>query len=130
MQRDAPTAPRVPAARRAPGLFDDRVRVTADSLALEAAGHNAAQMLVLRRALAKFDDGSYGECVDCGIDIAPARLAVYPTARRCVGERHRRATARDREAMDQLVGGGGDPAGDEADLRLFRQRLHRSLRRT
>jgi len=29
-------------------------------------------------------DGSYGECVDCGQDIAPERLAAQPTASRCV----------------------------------------------
>ena len=28
--------------------------------------------------------GSYGECQDCGKDIAPERLAAQPTASRCV----------------------------------------------
>ena len=28
-------------------------------------------------------NGTYGECIDCGEPIAPARLAVNPTARRC-----------------------------------------------
>ena len=26
----------------------------------------------------------YGECVDCGEAIAPARLAAHPTAKRCI----------------------------------------------
>jgi len=29
-------------------------------------------------------DGSYGECVDCGQDIAPQRLQAQPTATRCL----------------------------------------------
>jgi len=28
-------------------------------------------------------NGTYGECIDCGEPIAPARLEVNPTARRC-----------------------------------------------
>ena len=28
-------------------------------------------------------NGTFGECVECGEPIAPARLAVNPTARRC-----------------------------------------------
>jgi len=29
-------------------------------------------------------DGRYGECADCGQDIAPERLAAQPTASRCI----------------------------------------------
>ena len=43
-----------------------------------------AELTEVDAALARIRDGSYGECVDCGIEIAPARLAVYPTAKRCV----------------------------------------------
>lgn len=35
-------------------------------------------------ALAKVDDGTYGVCVDCGNDIAPARLEFRPNSIRCV----------------------------------------------
>jgi DnaK suppressor protein len=55
-----------------------------NDLALEAAGHNAAQMLVLKRALAKFDDGSYGECEECGNPIGFSRLQARPEARLCI----------------------------------------------
>lgn len=34
-------------------------------------------------ARARLDDGSYGECVDCGQAIAFARLQAQPTALRC-----------------------------------------------
>ncbi len=29
--------------------------------------------------------GTYGECTDCGADIAYERLLAYPTAKRCIG---------------------------------------------
>jgi len=35
-------------------------------------------------ALGRLADGSYGACVDCGVDIPYARLAAYPAASRCV----------------------------------------------
>ena len=56
-----------------------------NDLALEAAGHNAAQMQVLRHALAKFEDGSYGMCEECGNDIGYSRLQARPEARLCIG---------------------------------------------
>lgn len=55
-----------------------------NDLALEAAGHNAAQMLILKHALAKFDDGSYGECEECGNPIGFSRLQARPEARLCI----------------------------------------------
>jgi DnaK suppressor protein len=55
-----------------------------NDLALEAAGHNAAQMQVLRHALAKFDDGSYGACEECGNPIGFSRLQARPEARLCI----------------------------------------------
>ncbi|MDB5962223.1 MAG: TraR/DksA family transcriptional regulator [Massilia sp.] len=55
-----------------------------NDLALEAAGHNAAQMGILKRALAKFDDGSYGECEECGNPIGFSRLQARPEARLCI----------------------------------------------
>jgi phage/conjugal plasmid C-4 type zinc finger TraR family protein len=35
-------------------------------------------------ALGRLASGSYGECLDCGEPIAPARLKAYPAATRCV----------------------------------------------
>jgi DnaK suppressor protein len=34
-------------------------------------------------ALQRLDDGSYGNCLDCGLPIAFARLRVQPAATRC-----------------------------------------------
>jgi RNA polymerase-binding transcription factor DksA len=59
----------------------------ADGLAeldLAEVRHTLQELTQVDAALARMRDGSYGECVDCGEPIAPARLAVYPTAMRCV----------------------------------------------
>ena len=55
-----------------------------NDLALEAAGMNAAQMLSVRRAIAKLGDGSYGECEECGNPIGFSRLQARPEARLCI----------------------------------------------
>ena len=36
------------------------------------------------RALAKIEDGTYGECDNCGEPILPARLAAMPESTRCI----------------------------------------------
>lgn len=55
-----------------------------NDLALEAAGHTAAQLATVKRALAKFDDGSYGMCEECGNEIGFSRLQARPEARLCI----------------------------------------------
>ncbi|KEZ79070.1 TraR/DksA family transcriptional regulator [Salinisphaera hydrothermalis] len=44
---------------------------------------DAAEIHDIDAALARMDDGSYGQCVDCGEPIALARLEAYPSAKRC-----------------------------------------------
>lgn len=56
-----------------------------NDLALEAAGHRSAMLQVVRHALAKFDDGSYGACEECGLPIGFSRLQARPEARLCIG---------------------------------------------
>ncbi len=41
-------------------------------------------------AVERLDDGSYGECADCGTDIPLERLRVAPAARCCVACQTRR----------------------------------------
>ena len=55
-----------------------------NDLAQEAAGHNATQMMMLKHALFRFDDGSYGECEECGNPIGFSRLQARPEARLCI----------------------------------------------
>ena len=59
----------------------------ADGLAeldLAEVRHVLADLTEVDLALARMRDGTYGECVDCGEPIAPARLMAYPTAQRCI----------------------------------------------
>ena len=59
----------------------------ADGLAeldLAEVRHALAELTEVDAALARMRDGTYGDCIDCGVEIAPARLAAYPTAKRCV----------------------------------------------
>src|SRR5579872_6149863 len=36
-------------------------------------------------ALDKIKQGTYGICIDCGLEISPKRLNSYPNAARCLG---------------------------------------------
>ena len=44
---------------------------------------DARELNDLQSALVRLDGGSYGTCVECSLDIEPARLRALPTARRC-----------------------------------------------
>lgn len=55
-----------------------------NDLALETAGQQQALLPLLRHALAKCDDGSYGACEECGNDIGFSRLQARPEARLCI----------------------------------------------
>lgn len=46
---------------------------------------NAERLLdQVQRALARFEDGTYGLCVNCGCPIDPARLEALPYAQLCL----------------------------------------------
>lgn len=38
----------------------------------------------VKRALARIEDGTYGECVRCGAEISPGRLEARPEAALCI----------------------------------------------
>lgn len=44
----------------------------------------AEELAMIDSALARIEAGVYGECIDCGTDIAPARLQVSPEVPRCI----------------------------------------------
>jgi RNA polymerase-binding transcription factor DksA len=43
-----------------------------------------AEARAIAVALQRIDAGTYGQCANCGADIAPARLEVLPTAIHCI----------------------------------------------
>ena len=56
-----------------------------DDASLEGQGALVAKEIAsVKRALARIEDGTYGECVRCGEDIAPARLEARPEAALCI----------------------------------------------
>jgi DnaK suppressor protein len=67
---------------------------TLNELVNEAAEHNAAQLRIVKHALNKFRDGSYGICENCGEEIGPSRLNARPEARFCIACQTRMEKAR------------------------------------
>lgn len=58
----------------------EETRAAVDEAKAEHAALELGQVLAARRRLL---DGSYGECVDCGEDIDPRRLAALPATAFC-----------------------------------------------
>jgi len=59
---------------------------SADAMAgldLAEAQRDIQELRDVDAARGRLADGSYGICVDCGEEIADARLVAYPTAKRC-----------------------------------------------
>lgn len=63
---------------------DNASQRTLNALVHEAAEHTARQLHIVRHALAKFDDDSYGLCERCGDPIGYSRLDARPEARLCI----------------------------------------------
>ncbi len=62
---------------------------------------DAAELKLLQTARKRLQDGTYGDCADCGTAIPIARLQAQPAASRCVPCQ---------EALEKLaVGGGATP---------------------
>jgi DnaK suppressor protein len=64
----------VTAERGEAGVLAGQLRETLDEVAL---------------ALARLEDGSYGRCEACGVDIQPARLEAMPATRFCINHASR-----------------------------------------
>lgn len=64
---------------------DNASQRTLNALVHEAAEHTSRQLRIVRHALAKFADDSYGLCENCGEEIGYSRLNARPEARFCIG---------------------------------------------
>jgi DnaK suppressor protein len=65
--------------------FADSGQVTAERGEVEALSGQLSETLIdTEDALAKFDDGTYGECESCHQRIPEARLEAMPAARLCI----------------------------------------------
>ena len=63
---------------------DNASQRTLNQLVQGTTEHTAAQLRVVKHALAKFGDGSYGLCENCGEAIGYSRLHARPEARLCI----------------------------------------------
>lgn len=63
---------------------DDTQRNSDRAVDLAVTDHDAQALQDIEWALGKLDDGSYGNCEDCGCPIPESRLVHMPAARRCV----------------------------------------------
>ena len=71
--------------------FADSSQVTAERGEAEALANSLKETLAeVEHALAKFEEGTYGLCENCGEPIAPARLEAKPGARLCINCASRR----------------------------------------
>ncbi len=62
----------------------DAQMATARDLELALDDHETQELAAIDSALARMAAGTYGQCVDCGADIAPQRLQAAPEAARCI----------------------------------------------
>lgn len=83
--------------RREMNLQEDYAEVAAESpdpgdasfadlsvdLGNAAVSRDLAELKQVQHAYARIDNGTYGECSNCGLDIPYERLQVQPTAERC-----------------------------------------------
>ncbi len=53
-------------------------------MALEAERRRKRELLRIKAALNRIDIGEFGYCASCGDEIAAGRLAINPSAERCV----------------------------------------------
>lgn len=63
---------------------DAAQRLPERDIAAALTAHEQRELGLIDTALLRMDDGSYGVCVDCGVDIAFERLTVEPWAVRCI----------------------------------------------
>lgn len=59
-------------------------RVAQDAVRDAEARRDHDELVAVRAALERVQDGSYGACQDCGGDIGLARLKAFPAALRCI----------------------------------------------
>ena len=77
IEGDLSETPDADSSERAVQLEDD------ESLEAQAAVISD-EIASIRRALERIEDGSYGECVRCGNEIAPGRLEARPESALCI----------------------------------------------
>jgi RNA polymerase-binding protein DksA len=63
----------------------ERAKQLEDNEVVDALGNEArVELAKISAAFQRLDKGHYGLCVECGLEIEPGRLEVYPYADECI----------------------------------------------
>jgi DnaK suppressor protein len=76
-----------------PDVADCAGETVEQNLALSLLGTTEGTLNQVEAALQKIEEGGYGRCEECGVDIPAARLEAVPYATRCVPCAARREAA-------------------------------------
>ncbi len=68
---------------------DESVQRMITDLDIQEAGRDVEELNDIAAALSRLDDGSYGDCDECGQEIGFPRLEVQPTATRCIADQEK-----------------------------------------
>lgn len=68
--------------------------ITEHDIALAISEHETQELANIDAALQRLAAGTYGQCIECGQDIATARLKAWPDVARCITCQQRAETAR------------------------------------
>ena len=86
------------------GSLNDNPRLSDTAAVVLHAAGDPMEILDLHAdaaALRRLEDGSYGDCFECGDEISEARLRALPFAVRCKECEEARETAEQRERLSQ-----------------------------
>ena len=63
----------------------ERAKEMEDNEVVDALGNEAREEVAkISAALERFESGEFGICIECGVNIQPARLVAYPYADECI----------------------------------------------
>ena len=63
---------------------DQAAAATSEDINLSIQANEYDEYQMIDKALRAIEDGTYGNCIDCGEPIAEKRLLMYPNATRCI----------------------------------------------
>lgn len=68
---------------------DESVMRMITDLDIQEAGRDVEELNDIETALRRMEDGTYGDCEECGQEIGFPRLNVQPTATRCITDQEK-----------------------------------------
>ena len=116
--------------RRSPSsdLLDAAIDNSTRDLAFQMAAVGSSEVQSIDRALRRLEEGSYGQCNECGEPIAEARLRALPFAEMCVKcqqayEKHTKESGEEASEAPEYTGvdEGGD--AESGSIRMKGRKL-------